>query len=88
MWPRIALWVAGFVAVPLAKYIWESILESPSYQKDFEKINADRAAKEKAEQEELERLRKELLHKQSGGRAECLATNEHHGTEDVGLEDG
>jgi len=60
MWPRIALWIVGFVAVPLAKYIWESILEPPSYQKDFEKINAERQAKEKADREELERLRVEL----------------------------
>jgi hypothetical protein len=60
MWPRIALWIAGFVAVPLAKYVWESILEPPSYQKDFEKINEERAAKEKAEKEESERIREEL----------------------------
>jgi hypothetical protein len=60
MWPRLALWIAGFVAVPIAKYVWESILESPSYQKDFERINEERAAKEKADREELERLRNEL----------------------------
>lgn len=57
MWPRIALWVAGFVAIPAAKWIWDKILEPPSY---YEDVDVARAAKEQADKEELGHQRKGL----------------------------
>ena len=59
MWPRLALWAAGFLVVPVAKYVMESIFESPSYQKEFDEINAKKAAAEAQEKEEFERFRAE-----------------------------
>ena len=60
MWPRVAWWVLSIAAIPAAKYVWDKILESPSYQDDVAKANAAKAAKEKAEKEELIGLRNKL----------------------------
>jgi hypothetical protein len=59
MWPRIALWVAGFLAVPAAKYIYENVFAVPKYWDEVAKANEKKSAQEKADHEELERLRAE-----------------------------
>jgi|WetSurSiteA1Bulk_404760.scaffolds.fasta_scaffold172492_2 hypothetical protein len=66
MWPRIALWVVGFLAVPVAKHVWNKILEAPSYWKDMERVNAEHAAEEKKDKELLEKFKKSMVDSLSG----------------------
>lgn len=50
MWPRVAWWVLSIAAIPVAKYVWEKVLESPPYVNEVAKAN----------KEELIRLRSKL----------------------------
>jgi hypothetical protein len=59
MWPRLALWVAGFLVVPAAKYVMESVFEQPSYIKEIGEANARKAAQEAKDKEEFARFKAE-----------------------------
>lgn len=46
MWPKVAWWIVGTAAFPVAKYMLDKILEHPSYQAEIAKINETKHRKE------------------------------------------
>ena len=56
MWPRVAWWIVGIAAVPAAKYLWNKILEPPSYLDEVARINEAKRVREEQAKAEYERF--------------------------------